>query len=290
MLRALAARAGDLGEAALLLVCDEEWRLGPLRPRRRASRAATRACASRPAQLDPGSGEDAVVVRRKAAGTIKVVAQGRSSHSGSAPDKGVNALLAAAAAAQAVAGVHAPAGADHLTAVPTVLHAGEAFNVVPDHAELVCDVRADRSEAFDRVLGAVPAGVGEATLAAELIRVWPGMDSEGGHRAAARRRRGAPRAPGRGGARGGASDASHFAASIPLTVDGLGPRGGGAHAVARARPGALGAPAGGDRAGPGGRGPGASTRHRADAGTQGFRAGCRPGVERERARPARRFP
>jgi glutamate carboxypeptidase len=30
-------------------------------------------------------------------------------------------------------------------------------------------------------------------------------------------------------ARGGASDASHFALSIPLTVDGLGPRGGGAH-------------------------------------------------------------
>ena len=30
-------------------------------------------------------------------------------------------------------------------------------------------------------------------------------------------------------ARGGASDASHFAASIPVTVDGLGPRGGLAH-------------------------------------------------------------
>jgi glutamate carboxypeptidase len=29
--------------------------------------------------------------------------------------------------------------------------------------------------------------------------------------------------------RGGASDASHFAEAIPLTVDGLGPRGGGAH-------------------------------------------------------------
>ena len=35
--------------------------------------------------------------------------------------------------------------------------------------------------------------------------------------------------PVRGVPRGGASDASHFAASIPLTVDGLGPRGGGAH-------------------------------------------------------------
>jgi glutamate carboxypeptidase len=30
-------------------------------------------------------------------------------------------------------------------------------------------------------------------------------------------------------ARGGASDASHFAATIPITVDGLGPRGGKAH-------------------------------------------------------------
>jgi glutamate carboxypeptidase len=29
--------------------------------------------------------------------------------------------------------------------------------------------------------------------------------------------------------RGGASDASHFAATIPLTVDGLGPLGDGAH-------------------------------------------------------------
>jgi glutamate carboxypeptidase len=29
--------------------------------------------------------------------------------------------------------------------------------------------------------------------------------------------------------RGGASDASHFATAIALTVDGLGPRGGGAH-------------------------------------------------------------
>ncbi len=29
--------------------------------------------------------------------------------------------------------------------------------------------------------------------------------------------------------RGGASDASHFASAIPVTVDGLGPRGGAAH-------------------------------------------------------------
>ena len=56
------------------------------------------------------------------------------------------------------------------------------------------------------------------------------MDSDGGDRAAARAAR-APRsaAPVGGVARGGASDASHFAAAIPITVDGLGPRGGPAH-------------------------------------------------------------
>ena len=32
-----------------------------------------------------------------------------------------------------------------------------------------------------------------------------------------------------GRARGGASDAAHFAATIPVTIDGLGPRGGAAH-------------------------------------------------------------
>ena len=62
-----------------------------------------------------------------------------------------------------------------------------------------------------------------------MERRWPGMDSGALtetllERAGARLGRAIV-----GVARGGASDASHFAASIPLTVDGLGPRGGGAH-------------------------------------------------------------
>jgi glutamate carboxypeptidase len=40
---------------------------------------------------------------------------------------------------------------------------------------------------------------------------------------------GAAGRPIRAAGRGGASDASHFAPAIPLTVDGLGPRGGAAH-------------------------------------------------------------
>jgi glutamate carboxypeptidase len=170
------------------------------------------------------------VVKRKAAGTVEVTATGRSSHSGSAPDRGINALLGVAAAAQAIARCHDPAGPDHLTAVPTVARSGDAFNVVPATGELIADVRADRLEAFARVLEAVPGEVGGARLDARLMREWPGMDARAATApllARATDLLGRPVMPAH---RGGASDASHFAAAIPLTVDGLGPRGGGAHA------------------------------------------------------------
>jgi glutamate carboxypeptidase len=228
VLRALASRREEIAEAGLLLVCDEEWRVGPFAHVDRF--AGWDACLCFEAgQLDE-DGLDAVVVRRKAAGTVRVTAQGRSAHSGSAPDKGVNALLALAGAAQAVAARHDPGGPQHLTAVPTVLRSGDAFNVVPAEGELICDVRADSLDALREVLDAVPAAAGGATLQAQLVRQWPGMDSGAATAGLLER---AARALGRpivGGARGGASDASHFAATIPLTVDGLGPRGGGAHA------------------------------------------------------------
>ena len=40
----------------------------------------------------------------------------------------------------------------HLTAVPTVMRSGDAFNVVPGTGELYCDVRADDLDAIERVL------------------------------------------------------------------------------------------------------------------------------------------
>jgi glutamate carboxypeptidase len=158
-----------------------------------------------------------------------VAGHGRSAHSGSAPDRGRNALLALAAAAQAVAARHDPQGPARLTAVPTVIRSGEAFNVVPGSGELFCDLRADELDAIEEVLGHIPAEVGGARLEAELIRRWPGMHSEVATAPLLER---ASAALGRrvvAASRGGASDASHFAATIPITVDGLGPRGGKAH-------------------------------------------------------------
>ena len=228
VLRALATRADAFAEAALLLVCDEEWRVGPFVHVPRF--AGFDACLCFEAGQLADDDLEAVVVRRKAAGTLSVTAHGRSAHSGSAPDKGINALLALASAAQAVAGSQDPHGPQRLTAVPTVLHAGDAFNVVPGVGELVCDLRADSLDAFDDVLRALPAELGGARLEALLVRQWPGMDAR---EATAPLLQAAAAALGRpiiGAGRGGASDAAHFAATIPFTVDGLGPRGGGAHA------------------------------------------------------------
>ncbi|MDX6721690.1 MAG: glutamate carboxypeptidase [Solirubrobacteraceae bacterium] len=228
VLRALVDRRADIAEAALLLVCDEEWRVGPFAHVSRFRGFDACLCFEGGQQTE--AGDDAVIVKRKAAATVRVVATGRSSHSGSAPDRGINALLALAGAAQAMAACHDPAGEDHLTAVPTVIRAGEAFNVVPGAGELICDVRADTLGAFARVIDAVPADIGGARLEATLMREWPGMDAREATAGLLRR---ASAAIGRAVVaehRGGASDASHFASEIPLTVDGLGPRGGGAHA------------------------------------------------------------
>lgn len=227
VLRALALRRDAFADTTLLLVNDEEWRRAALVHTSRFGDVDGCLCFEA-GQREPG-GKEGVVVKRKAAGTLKIRATGRASHSGSAPDKGHNALLALAIAAQAVAAQHDPAGPDRLSAVPTIMNAGDAFNVVPPSGELFCDVRADRLEAFDSVVEALPREVGGATLEAELIRQWPGMDAREETKDLLQRATELLGRPVVGAERGGASDASHMAGHVPLTVDGLGPRGGGAH-------------------------------------------------------------
>jgi glutamate carboxypeptidase len=226
VLRALAERRERFAEVALLLVADEEWRTSPFVHVERFTDWDACLCFEA-GQL--AGGTEGLIVRRKGAGTIRVRAHGRAAHSGSAPDRGHNALLALAAAAQAVAARHDPRGPDRVTSVPTVLHCGDAFNVVPAAGELLCDVRADRLEAIEGVLDAVPDDVGGARLEPELLRRWPPMDSREATAGLIERAASAAGQPIAGAGRGGASDASHFAPVIPLTVDGLGPRGGAAH-------------------------------------------------------------
>lgn len=226
VLRTLAARP-ELGEAALLLVNDEEWRTAPFAHAARFADFDACLCFEA-GELDE-SGHDAVVVRRKAAGSIRVRATGRAAHSGAAPDEGVNALLALADVAALVASLHDPQGPDRLTAVPTIMSSGEALNVVPASGELVCDVRADRLEALRGLQAAIPAAVRGAAIEAWMQREWPGMDARVSAAGTLERAAAALGRPVAAAQRGGASDASHFAAAIPVTIDGLGARGGQAH-------------------------------------------------------------
>ncbi len=226
VLRALARRPESYAEIALLLVNDEEWRVGGLAHAETFAYMDAALCFEAGQRDDAGEG---VVVKRKAAATLRVRAHGLSAHSGSAPDKGRNALLALAGAAQSVAAAHDPAGEDRLSAVPTIINAGEAFNVVPPSGDLYCDLRAERLDAFARVIDALPGEVGGARLEAELVRQWPGMDAREATRDLLAGASGLLGRPVVAVERGGASDASHMAAHVPVTVDGLGPRGGGAH-------------------------------------------------------------
>jgi glutamate carboxypeptidase len=227
VLRALAARPERFAEAALLLVMDEEWRRGPLVHVERF--AGWDACLCFEAGELADDGSDAVIVKRKAAGTLRVEAHGVAAHAGAAPEMGRNALLALAAAAQQVAAAHDPTGPDRLTAVPTVLNSGRAFNVVPADGVLSCDLRSDRTDAFEELRAAIPAEIAGVGLSATLARAWPAMDARAATAPLIGRAAALLGRPLAANGRGGASDASHFAPTIPLTVDGLGPRGGRAH-------------------------------------------------------------
>jgi glutamate carboxypeptidase len=227
-LRALAAVPEAYAEVALLLVVDEEWRTGGFA--HGPAFAGWDGCLCFEAGEPGPDGEAAVVLKRKAAGTLRVRAQGRAAHSGAAPERGRSALLPLAAAAERVAALNDPQGPDRLSAVPTVMHAGDAFNVVPATGELVCDLRADNLGAFEPVLQAVPPGEDGVTVEAEIVRRWPGMDTRELAAPVLARASELAGTPILGSERGGASDASHMAQHVALTIDGLGPLGGGAHA------------------------------------------------------------
>lgn len=226
--RWLAEDPASFAELAVLLVVDEEWRQEPLAHVGRF--AGYDGCLCFEAGERTSTGDEGVVVQRKAAGTLRVLGHGRAAHAGSNPDAGANALLALAEAATAAAALHEPGGAQALSVVPTRIHVGDAVNVVPAEGELMIDVRAASEMSFAEVIEVASRAATAASVQVELIRSWPGMNSR---QATADLLAAASARLGReiiGVARGGASDASHFAATIPLTIDGLGPRGGHAHA------------------------------------------------------------
>ncbi len=214
---------------SLLLVPDEE--VGS-----QASREMTVSVARRHRRvlvLEP-SLDGAAKVARKGCGVFRVAFRGRAAHAGLEPEKGVSALVELARFVAFLDGLAAVDLGTTLTA--TVARAGSVANVVPEAAELTVDARAwSRAEA-ERVSAGL-AGY-RPTLAGVSVEVEGRFDrpplepttaSEELYALARRLAEGVGLEL--GAARvGGASDGNFVAAAGIPTLDGLGPRGGGAHA------------------------------------------------------------
>jgi glutamate carboxypeptidase len=215
--------------ATLLLVPDEET--GSL-----ASRELTVETARahrRVLVLEP-SLEGAAKVARKGCGTFRVRFHGRAAHAGLDPEKGASAL---AEMARFVLFVERVADASRgTTLVPALARAGSAANVVPESAELAVDARAWTLDEARRVEAAVrayaAADPGVAVAVAGGFDRPPLEPTAGSDRLYARARSlAADLGFELGAARvGGGSDGNFTAAAGIPTLDGLGPRGGGAHA------------------------------------------------------------
>jgi glutamate carboxypeptidase len=183
--------------------------------------------------LEP-SLDGAAKVARKGTGLFRLTFAGRAAHAGLEPEKGASALAEMARTATLL-----PSFADAdlgTTLTPTLARAGSAANVVPEHAELTVDVRvwteAEARRVESAVRGLRPADPG-VELSVEGGFERPPLEPTPAAEALYRRARRIAADLGfeLGAARvGGASDGNLTAAAGIPTLDGLGPRGGGAHA------------------------------------------------------------
>ncbi|KQR40543.1 hypothetical protein ASF80_10745 [Microbacterium sp. Leaf159] len=217
------------GEIAVLLTSDEE--VGSTTSRALIEREAARA--GTVLVLEP-SLDGALKIARRGGSIYRLAITGRAAHAGLEPWKGRSALAELAHQVLAL-----PQLADDergTTVSPTVAQAGTVTNVIPEHAELRVDVRAWTLDELERVdermqsLGAhtedvsveVFGGINrppmEESVSAELLACARRVADALGH----------PEVE--AVSAGGASDGNFTAAVGARTLDGLGPRGAGAHA------------------------------------------------------------
>jgi glutamate carboxypeptidase len=221
-------RQGSSARATLLSTPDEE--IGS-----RCSRALIEEEARRHERvlvLEP-SIDGGVKVARKGTANFRVSFRGVASHAGLSPERGASAL---AELARFVLFAETLGEADKgTTVVPTVARAGEKTNVVPEAAHVILDSRGWTIEEFARVEKAITdyrPQDGRVSVSVEAGVNRPPMEPSEASRALYERARRIAREIGfeMGAARvGGASDGNLTAALGVPTLDGLGPRGDGAH-------------------------------------------------------------
>ena len=227
-LHAVAALA-DTSHIEILLSADEE--IGS-----RASRALieerARTCGA-VLVLEPSADGGALKIGRKGTGTFELTIEGRASHAGLEPEKGINSLVELAHLIPQIVSIADPARGTTVT--PTLASSGTADNVVPARTTLSVDVRVAVPEEKPRVEEAfaqlqtslegsrltLSGGIGRPPMhesaASELFALAENVAAKVGIAGL------------RGVVVGGGSDGNFTAAVGVQTLDGLGAVGGGAH-------------------------------------------------------------
>jgi glutamate carboxypeptidase len=210
----------------LISVPDEEEREGPPLSLERLRGFDAVLC------MECGRESHAIVSSRKGGRWLRLNAHGTAAHAGVAPQDGRNALTALVAEAARMAQInHARPG---LTAEPTVLHAGDSINTVPDHASMIIDLRALTEADLEWALETMN-DVGDhpdIRFSSELIGWTPPMERTPEVAALARAAVAFSEAlglPGGEESTGGVSDGSWAAGLGVPTLDGMGPTGGRDH-------------------------------------------------------------
>jgi glutamate carboxypeptidase len=235
MLEALArlrqAGTGPRRPLVVLVTCDEETGSATSRPLIQELAAGAHAVLVPEPPLPEGGAK----TRRKGTASYRIDVRGRASHAGLAPEDGINAAVELAHQVLAVTALADPSAGT--TTSVGLLGGGTATNVVPANAWAALDVRfttaleADRIDRAMRSLEPVLPGA-EVSVSGGVDR--PPMERTAGTAALFERARDLAAEDGwtlSEGLAGGASDGSLTASMGVATLDGIGPRGGGAHAA-----------------------------------------------------------
>lgn len=219
----------DTSHIEILLSADEE--IGS-----RASRALieerARACGA-VLVLEPSADGGALKIGRKGTGTFELTIEGRASHAGLEPEKGINSLVELAHLIPQIVSIADPARGTTVT--PTLASSGTADNVVPARTTMSVDVRVAVPEEKPRVEEAFAQL--QTSLEGSRLIISGGIGRPPMHESAASElfalaEKVAAKvciAGLQGVVVGGGSDGNFTAAVGVQTLDGLGAVGGGAH-------------------------------------------------------------
>lgn len=185
--------------------------------------------------LEPGTTDGAIKVRRKGIATYRVHVNGRAAHAGNEPEEGINAIVELA---RQIGEINKLNDLRNGTSVSvTLIEGGTAGNVIPDKASAYLDTRVLTMVEMERVQAALSkrdSMMPGATVEVEQIRTRAPMEYNDLMKATEAQCQEIGKRYGvtvRGESVGGGSDGNTTASMGIPTLDGMGPYGGGLHAV-----------------------------------------------------------